>query len=426
MHIVIILIESIIIGGLVGFAAGVGAARMFNAPTVQALGAFRTLGEMNAAQGDPASHFSFGLGFFFNAWASTVGAGAFTQDVTHRVIPNWAVAALLLKNKSIDETMHNPKKMGIASAVIGIVVVAFLNVTSSSIPESLQVTAVKVLVPAATLLINTVMPIIFWLAAIDAGRRSGLFGTIFGGFAAWLIQQGYIDGDADEQAQLASASEAMYLPYDATNQVTAQDDNSPKMPLWPFATTAATQYPLLLHYHPLMIYRHRVNKQADTLLAEMLFPEDQSQEQLARDYDYYEPITTHDSSLSRSIFSILASRLDRRDKAYNYYMDTSLMDLVDLQGNAKDGLHEANLGGSWLGLTYGFAGMYVAAGKLHITNHLPQEINQLSYRLRFRGRVLEVQLTQGSTQVQVVSGTPLMIVVDGREVEVTSKTVANG
>jgi uncharacterized protein (TIGR03580 family) len=187
VHIVIILIESIIIGGLVGFAAGVGAARMFNAPTVQALGAFRTLGEMNAAQGDPASHFSFGLGFFFNAWASTVGAGAFTQDVTHRVIPNWAVAALLLKNKSIDETMHNPKKMGIASAVIGIVVVAFLNVTSSSIPESLQVTAVKVLVPAATLLINTVMPIIFWLAAIDAGRRSGLFGTIFGGFAALIM-----------------------------------------------------------------------------------------------------------------------------------------------------------------------------------------------------------------------------------------------
>lgn len=245
-------------------------------------------------------------------------------------------------------------------------------------------------------------------------------------FAAWLIQQGYIDGDADEQAQLASASEAMYLPYDATNQVTAQDDNSPKMPLWPFATTAATQYPLLLHYHPLMIYRHRVNKQADTLLAEMLFPEDQSQEQLARDYDYYEPITTHDSSLSRSIFSILASRLDRRDKAYSYYMDTSLMDLVDLQGNAKDGLHEANLGGSWLGLTYGFAGMYVAAGKLHITNHLPQEINQLSYRLRFRGRVLEVQLMQDSTQVQVVSGTPLMMVVDGREVEVTSGTIANG
>lgn len=187
VHVIVILFESIIVGGLVGFATGIGAARMFNAPTVQALGAFRTLGEMNAAQGDPASHFSFGLGFFFNAWASTVGAGAFTQDVTHRVIPNWAAAALLLKNKKVEETVHNPQKMGIASAIIGIIVVAFLNVTSSSIPEALQVTAVKVLVPAATLLINIVMPIIFWLAAIDAGRRSGLFGTIFGGLAALIM-----------------------------------------------------------------------------------------------------------------------------------------------------------------------------------------------------------------------------------------------
>lgn len=183
----VILVESIIIGGLVGFAAGVGAARMFNAPTVQALGAFRTLGEMNACQGDPASHFSFGLGFFFNAWASTVGAGAFTQDVTHRVIPNWSAAILLIKDKDLSRTMHNPKKMGFLSALIGIVLVAFLNVTSSSIPAALQVTAVKVLVPAATTLINMVMPIIFWLAAIDAGRRSGLYGTIFGGMAALIM-----------------------------------------------------------------------------------------------------------------------------------------------------------------------------------------------------------------------------------------------
>lgn len=183
----VILMESIIIGGLVGFAAGVGAARMFNAPTVQALGAFRTLGEMNACQGDPASHFSFGLGFFFNAWASTVGAGAFTQDVTHRVIPNWSAAILLIKDKDLSRTMHNPKKMGFLSALIGIVLVAFLNVTSSSIPAALQVTAVKVLVPAATTLINMVMPIIFWLAAIDAGRRSGLYGTIFGGMAALIM-----------------------------------------------------------------------------------------------------------------------------------------------------------------------------------------------------------------------------------------------
>lgn len=187
MHITVIFIQSLIVGALVGFAAGIGAARMFNAPKVQALGAFRTLGEMNAAEGDPVSHFSFGLGFFFNAWASTVGAGAFTQDITHRVIPNWAAAALLIRNKKIAETVHNPKKMGIAGLVIGILVVTFLNITSSAIPESLQVTAVKVLVPAANTLINIVMPVIFWLAAIDAGHRSGLFGTVFGGLAGLIM-----------------------------------------------------------------------------------------------------------------------------------------------------------------------------------------------------------------------------------------------
>lgn len=187
MHLLIILFQSVIIGGLVGFATGMGAARMFTAPKTQALGAFRTLGEMNAAEGDPAAHFSFGLGFFFNAWASTVAAGSFTQDVTHRVIPNWAAAGLLLRNKDPKKTIQDPKKMAWAGMLVGIVVVAFLNVTSSSIPESLQVTAVKVLVPAANNLINLVMPVLFWLAAIDAGRRSGLFGTVLGGVAALII-----------------------------------------------------------------------------------------------------------------------------------------------------------------------------------------------------------------------------------------------
>ncbi|SJZ83957.1 conserved hypothetical protein EF_0832/AHA_3913 [Pilibacter termitis] len=187
MEVLIILLKSLCIGGLLGFAAGVGAARMFHAPTTQALGAFRTLGEMNACEGDAASHFSFGLGFFFNAWASAVGAGAFTQDVTHRVVPNWAAASLLAKNKDMGQTVHNPKAMGIAGAIIGALVVAFLNTTATAIPESLKVTAVAVLVPAATLLINTVMPVLFWLAALDAGKRTGFWGTLFGGLAQLIM-----------------------------------------------------------------------------------------------------------------------------------------------------------------------------------------------------------------------------------------------
>lgn len=193
MEMIEVAIKSIIIGALVGIGVGAGAARMFHAPKSQGMGAFRTLGELNACAGDAASHFSFGLGFFFNAWASSVGAGAFTQDVDHRIIPNWAAAVLLRKGKRPEDTLHNPKKMAISGGIIGVIVVSFLNLTASAIPESLQAIAVHVLVPAANLLINPVMPVIFWLAALDAGKRSGFWGTIFGG-AAHLVMGNAVPG----------------------------------------------------------------------------------------------------------------------------------------------------------------------------------------------------------------------------------------
>ncbi len=161
-------------------------------PPRRGWGRFRTLGELNSCEGDPASHFSFGLGFFFNAWASSVAAGSFTQDVDHRIIPNWGAAALMLKIVTLAKRCTT-RKMAISCGIIGMIVVAFLNLTASSVPEALQVTAVKVLVPAANLLVNTVMPVIFWLAAIDAGKKSGFWATIFGG-AAQLIMGNAVPG----------------------------------------------------------------------------------------------------------------------------------------------------------------------------------------------------------------------------------------
>lgn len=99
----------------------------------------------------------------------------------------------MIKNRNVGETLHDPKRMAIACGVIGMIVVTFLNLTASSVPEALQVTAVKVLVPAANLLVNTVMPVIFWLAAIDAGKKSGFWATVFGG-AAQLIMGNAVPG----------------------------------------------------------------------------------------------------------------------------------------------------------------------------------------------------------------------------------------
>ena len=188
-----VLIKSLIIGALGGAAVSAGAARMFHAPEIQAMGAFRTLGEINACKGDPVSHFSFGLGFFFNAAGSVIGAGALTQDVLHRIVPNWAAAALLVKHKKVEETLYDPARMGVMGAIIGAVVVAALNLLANAIPESLAVIASGILSPAANLMINTVMPIIFWLAALDAGKITGIWGTVLGGLA-YLIMGNAVPG----------------------------------------------------------------------------------------------------------------------------------------------------------------------------------------------------------------------------------------
>ena len=179
-----IIIYSAIIGIIGGGCIAAGAARMFHAPEIQSMGAFRTLGELNACNGDPIAHFSFGLGFFFSSAASAVAAGSLSQDVLHRIVPNWSAAALLSRNKSVEETSHNPRRMMLAGAAVGGVVVVFLNTLSSIIPEKLSLIASEVLTPATTWLLNPVMPAIFWLAAIDAGKSTGLWGSILGGISA--------------------------------------------------------------------------------------------------------------------------------------------------------------------------------------------------------------------------------------------------
>jgi uncharacterized protein (TIGR03580 family) len=182
-----IIIESIIVGALGGAAISAGAALMFYAPKVQSMGSFRTIGELNACKGDPISHFSFGLGFLFNSAASVVGTGALTQDVMHRIIPNWTAGVLLLRNKKVEETLQDPAKMFLAGGVVGAVVLTFLNTLASIVPKSMSVTAAKILGPAANLMINPVMPIIFWLAALDAGVTTGVWGTILGGLAHMIM-----------------------------------------------------------------------------------------------------------------------------------------------------------------------------------------------------------------------------------------------
>ena len=218
-----------------------------------------------------------------------------------------------------------------------------------------------------------------------------------------------------EQQDLKKAAISVYLPYSKEKQINQQDDSAFDKPIWPFDKTPQKNYPLLLHYHPLKIYRYQVNKQADTLLADFLF-DDISNEQLVREYDYYEKITTHDSSLSRSIFSALAARIGLKQKSYSYFMDTVKTDLIDLQKNTADGLHVANLGGSWLTVAMGFGGIEIKNHQLNINNHLPDEWKKLMIRIRFQNRLLQITYLPQMTEVKLLSGQSVKIIVDGKEV----------
>lgn len=160
----------------------------------------------------------------------------------------------------------------------------------------------------------------------------------------------------DELAQWDRASEAMYIPYDTTRGIYPQDDSFMGKEPWPFDKTPRDKYPLLLHFHPLVIYRHQVLKQPDLVLAQFLLSEQFTLAEKIRNFRFYEQLTTGDSSLSHCIQSIMAAEIGDADKAYSYFLKTVRMDLDDVHGNSQDGIHTAAMAGSWLSIIYGFAG----------------------------------------------------------------------
>ena len=185
------------------------------------------------------------------------------------------------------------------------------------------------------------------------------------------------------------AMEAMYLPYDEKLGINPQDDSFLDKPVWNLSKTPKEKFPLLLHYHPLHLYRYQVCKQADTVLSYFLFEDAQSKEVMKKSYEYYEKITTHDSSLSTCVFSIVASRLGMQEKGYKYFGDSAKMDLENTHNNTKDGIHTANMGGCYMAIVNGFAGLCIKEDGLSITPFLPEAWNGYSFKFLYRGNLFK-------------------------------------
>src|SRR5215813_5383649 len=189
------------------------------------------------------------------------------------------------------------------------------------------------------------------------------------------------------------AANTMYVPFDAATGIYPQDDSFFDREPWDFKNTPGDKYPLLLFYHPLNIYRHQVIKQADVLLAMFLLGHEFSLEAKKRNFEFYDPLTTGDSSLSSCIEAIVALEIGAFDKAVNYARAALLMDLADVGGNVKDGCHIASMGGTWMVFTHGFGGLRDYDGILSFQPHRPPESQStLKLSLTYRGNVLDIEI----------------------------------
>jgi alpha,alpha-trehalose phosphorylase len=196
-----------------------------------------------------------------------------------------------------------------------------------------------------------------------------------------------------------------------------------KKPVWDFNKTPKENYPLLLHYHPLHLYRHQVCKQADTVLAHCLFEDLAPVDVRKRSFDYYEAITTHDSSLSSCIFSIGAAKLGLMDKAMAYFGDCVKTDLKNTHGNTGDGLHTAVMGGGYMAVVQGFAGLRLN-DELSLTPRLPSNWRRYSFRFRYKGNLLCCTVSQDASMLEILEGQNAHVQIYGKPYEVTPDSPA--
>jgi len=224
-----------------------------------------------------------------------------------------------------------------------------------------------------------------------------------------------LEFDETEADAWDSAAEAMHIPYSDTLGIHPQDEVFLEREVWDLESTPAEQRPLLLHFHPLVIYRYQVLKQADVVLALFLQGNHFTDDEKLADFEYYDPLTTGDSTLSAVVQSILAAEVGYQDLALEYFSQSIFVDLGDLHHNAADGVHVASAGGVWTALVSGFGGMRDHYGELSFDPRLPADWPSLSFPLHWHGTALQVTVTADTLQVDATGGDDVEFSVRGRD-----------
>ena len=225
--------------------------------------------------------------------------------------------------------------------------------------------------------------------------------------------------EESELQEWERAAAGMAIPFDAHLGIHPQDLHFLEREVWDLGNTPMEKRPLLLNYHPLVIYRFQVLKQADVVLALFLQGEHFTAEEKLADFEYYDPITTGDSTLSAVVQSIIAAEVGYHDLAIRYFRAALFVDLADRHSNTSDGVHVASVGGVWSALVCGFGGFRDQGGIFTIDPRLPEEWDSLTYRVTLKGSRVRVTVTPEAVELLIEDGKEASLVIRGKAVTVT-------
>jgi maltose phosphorylase len=226
---------------------------------------------------------------------------------------------------------------------------------------------------------------------------------------------------AEESEKWTHIIENMYFPYDESRQVFLQQDG--------FLDKELLGVDQISEHRPInqkwswdRILRSCFIKQADVLQGIYFFEQDFDLETLRRNFDFYEPMTVHESSLSPCVHTILATQLGKFEKAYEMYVRTARLDLDDYNNDTEDGLHITSMAGTWMSVVKGFGGMRVFDGKLILNPVLPKEWKTLSFRIGFAGALLNISVNESAVKVDNLSDKSVAFTLKGIDQSLQGKS----
>lgn len=228
--------------------------------------------------------------------------------------------------------------------------------------------------------------------------------------------------ESDELELWKKIADNMYFPYDKKREIYPLDDGFMIRKPWDDSKIPEDKRHLLYeNYHPLFIFRQRMSKQADAILGMYLHSNLFTTEELKRNYDFYQEVTLHHSSLSTCIFGILASQVGYHEEAYTYFSQSARMDLDDYHNNFYAGIHAANMAGAWQGIVNGFAGLRTNKGVLEFNPTIPTNWNGYRFKVSYKGRVIDIHIRHDEIKITLLKGSELSFYLNNKNISLSKE-----